>query len=261
MPPATPRILIVEDDSIITHLLATMLQKRGYAVAGVVTTGEEAVIKSAELDPDLIIMDVGLAGKMDGLDASHYIFQLFHYPILFVTGCSDEDRISKAKFSQPYGVIFKPFTPIEIATNVDLAIYNHSQRPKSATQYPAGEPGKIKEMLDAVIMTNKQGRIVYFNPTALWYLDIPAKDIYLKHWREVMMFINDKTDEQLKDPVNEAATHMTGVIHESNTAMVTTTSKRRKVRLNIRPLLDNRGQFLAVMISIREKTPKPGVPQ
>jgi CheY-like chemotaxis protein len=257
-PPAAPRILIVEDDTIITHLLATMLQKRGYAIAGVVTTGEEAVIKSAELNPDLIIMDVGLAGKMDGLEASHYIYQLFSYPVLFVTGCSDEKRIAQAKYSMPYGVLFKPFTPIEIATNVDLAIYNHTNRSKNLTKYPAGEPTKILEMLDAVIMTDKRGRIIYFNPTAVWYIDIPEKQIYMKYWREVMMFINDTTDEQLKDPVAEAATHMTGVIYDSNTAMVTTTSKRRKVRINVRPILDNRGQFLAVLMSVREKTPKPG---
>ena len=257
MPPA-PRILIVEDDAIITHLLATMLQKKGYTVAGVVTTGEEAVVKSAELNPDLIIMDIKLAGSMNGLEASHYIFQLFHYPILLVTGCSDEQRLVEAKYSQPYGIIFKPFTPIAISTNVDLALYNHKHRPKASTQYPAGEPKKIMEMLDAVIIMDKRGRIIFFNPTASWYIDIPEKQIYLKHWREVMMLINDTTDEQLKDPVAEAASHMTGVVYESNTAMVTTTSKRRKVRVNVRPLIDSRGQFLAVLMSLREKVMKSG---
>jgi CheY-like chemotaxis protein len=235
-----------------------MLQKRGYTIAGIVTTGEEAIGKSAELNPDLVIMDIGLAGKMDGLEAGHYIFQLFHYPIIFVTGCSDEKRLAEAKYSQPYGIVFKPFTPIEIGTNIDLALYNHAHRPKATTLYPAGEPAKIMEMPDGVIITDKRGRIIFVNPNATWFIDMPQSQILLKHWREVMMFINDKTDEQLKDPVAESASHMTGVIYDTNTAMVTTTSKRRKVKVSTRPLLDSRGQFLAVLVSLREKTPKPG---
>jgi hypothetical protein len=74
-----------------------------------------------------------------------------------------------------------------------------------------------------------------------------------------MMLINDKTEEQLKDPVAEAANHMSGVIYDAGTALVTTTSKRRKVKVNVRPVLDSSGKFLAVLMSIKEKTQTGGV--
>jgi CheY-like chemotaxis protein len=254
--PHTPRILIVDDDTIITHLLSTMLQKKGYAIAGVVATGEEAVIKSAELEPDLVIMDVNLSGAMDGMDAAHYIFQLFHYPIVFITGISEEERLERIKYSRPYGIVFKPFTAIEISTSVDLAIYNHANRPKGADQFPAGDPKKMMDMLEAVILTDKLGRIIFCNTYASWFIDLPQEQVLMKHWRDVLMLINDQTDEQLKDPVEEAARNMTGAILDANTAVVTTTCKRRKARVTVRPVKDDHDRFLAVLMSIKEKSPK-----
>jgi two-component system, response regulator PdtaR len=255
MPPA-PRLLIVDDDTIITHLISKMLQKKGYNVVGIVDTGEEAVGKSAELNPDLVIMDVNLSGSMDGMDAAHYIFQLFHYPIIFITGITEEEKLDRIKYSQPYGIIFKPFTAIEISTSVDLALYNHSNRVKLLGGFPAGEPRKLMEALEAILITDTRGRIIFFNPYAAWFIDLPPAQILMRHWREVLMLINDQTDEQLKDPVEEAARQMAGIVCDANTAMVTTTSKRRKVAVSIRPVKDDHDNLIAVLMSIKEKSPK-----
>lgn len=256
MPP-NPRILIVDDDPIIPQILTLMLQKRGYTVAGVITSGEEAVLKTPGINPDLVIMDIGLSGAMDGIDAAYYLFRLFHYPILFITGTTDEKRLERAKLSHPYGIIFKPFTEIMIATSVELALCNHGDRPRTPEMYPAGDPKKIMDMPEAIIITDRTGRIIFFNANASWYIDLPAEKILMKHWREVVMLINDKTGEQLKDPVAEATSHQNGVIYDTNTALVTTTSKRRKVRVSVRPLVDARGKVFTVLVSVREKTPKP----
>jgi CheY-like chemotaxis protein len=250
------RILIVDDDPIITQLISIMLQKKGYNVVGVVKTGEESIIRAAELAPDLVIMDVSLAGEMDGLDAAHYIFQLFLCPIIFITAVSEEELLERAKYSQPYGIIFKPFTMVEISTNVDLAIYNHAARSRTQVQYPAGDPKKIMDALEAVFIMDKRGRIIFFNTYASWFADIPPEQILMKHWRQVLMLINDLTGEELKDPVNEAARQMAGIIYDANTSVVTTTSKRRKASVSVRPVKDDHDRFLAVLVSIKEKKPK-----
>ena len=256
MPPA-PRILIVDDDSIITHLITTMLQRKGFSIAGVVTTGEEAVGKAAELLPDLVIMDVNLRGSMDGMDAAHYIFQLFHLPIIFITGVTDEEKLDRVRFSQPYGIIFKPFTAIELTTTVDLALYNHARRLKHLGDFPAGEPRKMmSNTSEDVILLDKRGRIIVLNTFAAWFVDLEPKSVLMRHWRDVMMLINDQTSEELKDPVMEVAKQMNGITYDSNTAMVTTTSKRRKVSLSLRPVKDDGENFLAVLLSLRENTKK-----
>jgi len=233
-----------------------MPPKKGYHVVGVVKSGEESILKAAELNPDLVIMDVSLAGEMDGLDAAHYIFQLFQYPIIFITALSEEDLLERAKYSQPYGIIFKPFTMVEISTNVDLAIYNHGNRCRTLERYPAGDPKKIMDALEAIFITDKRGRIIFFNPYAAWFADIPPEQILMKHWRDILMIINDTNDEEHKDPVDEAARQMAGVNLDSNTAVVTTTSKRRKATVTVRPVKDDHEKLIAVIMSIKEKSPK-----
>lgn len=255
MPPA-PRILIVDDDSIITHLVSTMLQKKGFNIVGIVAKGEESLLKAAELNPDLVIMDVNLSGSMDGMDAAHYIFQLFHYPIIFITGISDEEKLERVKCSQPYGIIFKPFTAIEISTSVSLALYNHSNRVKSLGDCPLGDPRKMMDAHEAVILLDKRGRVIFLNTFAAWFVDIPEKEALMRYWRDVLMLINDQTGEELKDPVTEAARQMAGIVYDSNTAMVTTTSKRRKVSVAVRPVMDDHNKLLAVLMSLKEKATK-----
>lgn len=252
-----PRILIVDDDPIIPQILTLMLQKRGYTVAGVLTSGEEAVLKAPGMSPDLVIMDIGLAGTMDGIDAAYYLFHLFHYPILFITGMTEEKGLERAKLSQPYGIIFKPFTEIEIATNVELALSNHMNRPKPDELYPAGEPKKIMGAPEGLIIMDRIGRIIWFNDNAAWYIDLPADQILMKRWRDVLMLVNERTNEELKDPVAEAVAQQNGVIYDAGTAIVTTTSKQRKVRAAIRPLVDAKGKVFSVLMSLKEKTPKP----
>jgi len=253
---STPRILIVDDDAIIVHVLSTMLQKKGYLVAGTATTGADAIMNAAELMPDMILMDINLVGTMDGMDAAHYIFQLFHFPIIFVTGISDEKRLERIRVSQPYGIIFKPFTYLDISMNVDLALHNHSARPRGTAEFPAGDPKKLMEMHEALLLLDRNGRIIFFNPFAAWLIDLPAGQILNRHWRDVLMLINDSTDEQLKDPVADAVTHGAGVYYDTNTAMVTTTCKRRNVKVAARPVLDSRGKLLTVQMSLKEKAPK-----
>jgi CheY-like chemotaxis protein len=256
MPPAA-RILIVDDDTIITHLVTTMLQKKGYGIAAVVATGEEAVVKAAELVPDLIIMDVNLSGLLDGMDAAHYIFQLFHLPIVFITGISEEEKLERVKCSQPYGIIFKPFTAIELTTTVDLALYNHGNRKKLLGDFPVGDPKKLMDTTsEAVLLLDKRGRVIFLNTFAAWFVDIPPKEALMRHWRDVLMFVSDASGEELSDPVAEVARNLTALTYDTNTAIVTTTSKHRKVTLSLRPVKDDRERFLAVLVSLRENVRK-----
>jgi CheY-like chemotaxis protein len=251
--PSTPRILIVDDDSVITHLISLMLQNKGYNIVGKVTSGEEAVVKSADLNPDLIIMDIRLSGAMNGIVAAYTIFQLFHFPIIFITGTDDEKILEPARYSQPYGIVFKPFSELELTSNVDLALYNHSIRKKLLADYPIGEPNKIMGANEVIIVLDTKGRIVFFNPYAAWFIDLSESEIIMKYWRDVLMFLNDQTGEELKDPVNEVVQQSAVVRYDSNTAVVNTTGKRRKAGISLHPIKDDRGKLFALLMKISEK--------
>jgi CheY-like chemotaxis protein len=247
-----PRILIVEDDEIIANLITLMLETTGYTVAG---QTENAIRKAAELEPDLILMDINLYGQMDGVTAAAYIFQLFHFPIIFLTAMCDDNLIERAKNAQPYGYLLKPFTNRDLTSNVKLALYNHDIKKKHLDNYPIGSPKKIMGLLDIIIMTDTKGIIIFFNPYAERFLDLPDTRILMNHWREVIMFINDQTDEQLEDPIPEVVKQQLVVIHEFNAAVVNRSGKRWKASITARPVKDDNNHLLGVFLHIKEKTP------
>jgi CheY-like chemotaxis protein len=249
-----PRILIVEDDEIISNLITTLLEKKGYAVVGKITSGEQAIIKAAELEPDLILMDIHLDGAMDGVAAARYIFQLFHYPIVFLTALCDDGLLERAKHAQPLGYILKPFTDKDLSSNVELALYNHNIRKKYLDMYPVGEPKKLMALLDVILILDTKGRIIFYNPYTPRFLDLPEKDILMHHWRDTLMLINDMTGEQIPDPVPEVVKQMLVVSHEFNTAVVTRSNKTRKVGAVIRPVKDDQHELIGVFMHIKEKT-------
>lgn len=248
-----PRILIVDDDSVITHLISLMLQKKSYNIVGKISSGEEAILKSADLNPDLIIMDISLSGQLNGITAARYIFQLFHFPIIFITGTDDEKLLEDARYSQPYGIVFKPFMDIELISNVDLALYNHSFWKRSLATFPIGEPDKIMGANEVTIVMDPKGRIIFFNPYTAWFIDLPESEILMSYWRDVLMLINDQSGEQLKDPIAEVAQQSGVVIYDTNTAIVTKSGKRRKVGVLVQPIKDDRGKIFALSMKIKEK--------
>ncbi len=250
-----PRILIVEDDEIISHLIAIMLEPNGYSIAGKVGSGEEAVIKAADLEPDLILMDISLTGNMDGVTAAQYIFQLFRMPVVFLTAHYDEELLERAKTAQPLGYILKPFTDKELVSNVELALNNHNFRKKYLDAFPIGEPRQIMESLALVLFLDTQGRIVFHNPCTVRFLGLSEKEILGHHWQEVMTLVNDQTGEEIPDPVPEVVRNRIEITCESGTAVVTKSGKSEKVGVTVRPVKDEKHELIGVFMQIREKTP------
>jgi len=251
----TPRILVVEDDQIISSLITTMLEKKGYHVVGVVVSGEEAIMKSAELEPDLVLMDINLCGFIDGVSAARYIFQFFHFPIIFLTALCDDTLLERAKSSQPYGYILKPFTYKELTSNAQLALYNHSMRHFKTDKYLFGEPKKIMSAMEAVMVTDTKGRIIFFNPYTVRLLEIPEKQILMNQFKNVVTLFNNKTNEPIDNPIPHVINQMIVVINEFNTDLITNNGKHRMATVTARPLKDDHNELLGVFVHIREKTP------
>ena len=119
------KILIVEDNSQFSTLLARLLEKEHYHILAIVSTGELAVEKAFELSPDLILMDIELDGKMNGLDVSQKIHQHIDTPVVYLTGHGDESIIQQAYSIGVYGYIQKPVEPRELFFVIEMALYKH----------------------------------------------------------------------------------------------------------------------------------------
>jgi len=124
MPDAS--ILIVEDEAIVAEDLAGRLRRLGYAVAGTTDLGEEALRLTQELRPSLVLMDIRLAGTMDGVAAAARIRQECGVPVIYLTASSDRATIDRAKVSGPFGFIRKPFEDRELESHIEMALSKHT---------------------------------------------------------------------------------------------------------------------------------------
>ncbi|OQX71848.1 MAG: hypothetical protein B6D62_01245 [Candidatus Cloacimonas sp. 4484_275] len=116
------RILITEDERIIAEDLKMTLQEFGYDVIGIVASGEEAIAETKRLKPDLILMDIMLDGKLNGIETAKDIFIKFKIPVIYITAYADSETLDKAKKTKPFGFLFKPFEEEELFSTLEFAI-------------------------------------------------------------------------------------------------------------------------------------------
>ena len=120
-------ILVVEDESIVSKDIQHSLKKIGYNIVGAASTGEKAIELALSEKPDLILMDIMLKGSMNGIEAADIIKKEMSIPVIFLTAYADESTLAKAKITEPYGYILKPFKEIDIQTSVEMAMYKHKK--------------------------------------------------------------------------------------------------------------------------------------
>jgi CheY-like chemotaxis protein len=112
-------IMIVEDEGVVSIDIRNMLKNAGYGIAAVAFQGDEAVRKAEQSTPDLILMDIGLKGKIDGIEAARKIRDRFQIPVVFLTGFADEATMAKAQEVNPSGFIIKPINEEELKKTLE----------------------------------------------------------------------------------------------------------------------------------------------
>jgi len=119
------RILVVEDERIVADDVRMSLERLGYEVSGTAVSGEEAIKKAKKFRPDLVLMDIVLEGEMDGIEATSVIRSSFNIPVVYLTAYADEKTLERAKITEPYGYILKPFDDRDLRTIIEIALYKH----------------------------------------------------------------------------------------------------------------------------------------
>jgi len=118
-------ILIVEDESLVAESLKTILEDFGYKVPLYVSSGEDAIKKLEKIKPDLILMDIVLEGKLDGIETAKLITKEYDLPVIYLTAHSDEKTIKRAKITEPFGYITKPVDERQLSIAVEIVLYKH----------------------------------------------------------------------------------------------------------------------------------------
>jgi two-component system sensor histidine kinase/response regulator len=138
------QILVVEDEGIVALNVQSSLESLGYDVPVVVSSGEEAIEEAERTRPDLVLMDIMLEGDIDGVEAAGQIRERFNIPVVYLTAYADDETLQRARITEPFGYLLKPFEERELHTTIEMALYKHKAEE---------ERRKLIEELDAFAHT------------------------------------------------------------------------------------------------------------
>lgn len=120
-----PAIFIVEDEAIVASDIKETLISLGYTAAGIAKSGELALEKIQDLRPDLVLMDIHLAGEMDGIETAAKVHAVYDIPVIYLTAYADKILLDRAKITEPYGYVVKPYDERELHSVIEMALYKH----------------------------------------------------------------------------------------------------------------------------------------
>lgn len=158
------RILVVEDECIVAADIQARLESLGYDVPTTAASGEKAVEKAGMLRPDLVLMDIQLKGLMDGVEAADQIRRRFGIPVIYLTANADHPTVQRAKVTEPFGYVIKPFEERELHTAIEVALYKHQAEQtlkESEERYRL-----LVELSPEAIIVQSDEKIVYANHAA-----------------------------------------------------------------------------------------------
>jgi len=200
------KILVVEDEGIVALDIQNRLRQLGYVVPKFVMSGEEAVTAVAQLEPDLVLMDIKLKGEMDGVDTAVKIRQEHDTPVIFLTAFADEPTLERAKMAEPYGYLLKPFQERELLATIRMALYRQ-QIEQQLKESEARFRSIIENAIDGFVLVDQDGLVAAWNPAMVMISGLSKEEVLKRPFWDVhyQMMCDDQKSIQAKNAM-EAAT-------------------------------------------------------
>lgn len=241
-------ILIVEDNNIVMLELRSRLEETGYNVVGYAPSGFEAVKKAEEFHPDLIMMDIRLKGEMDGIDAAARIKNELDIPVIYLTAHTDDDTLQRAKFTEPYGYVIKPFEERELFSTIEMALYKHGME-KKLKESRHWLSTTLKSIGDALIATDSKGTVKIINHVAE---DLTEWNYDEAYGRE----INDIFKIKDKDNPIIITLRYLSIAGLSNITLIGKNGKETQIDFSSAPIKDENGEISGIVLVFRDITDK-----
>ena len=239
------RILIVENEGLVGCDMASSLGKLGYHVTGICASGEEALERFDEMQPDLVLLDVHLAGEIDGIETARRLQTKSSVAILYVTACADLETVTRARETHPQGYLLKPFSHDELRLAVEVAAQRHleemERRRREQSFFEA-----FQSLADGVIATDLAGGIVFVNPAAARVTGWQAQEAAGRSLNEVFrIFQSSGEPAEVLSGEGEAA------LAERTVWLTTRSGTRVPIQDRSAPLRDAQGHLTGLIILFR----------
>ncbi|MHB8985599.1 MAG: PAS domain S-box protein [Eubacteriales bacterium] len=247
------KIMVVEDSSIVALDVKKCLTKLGYVVSDTVDSGEEAIKKAGELKPDLILMDIRLKGEIDGIEAADQIYHLFDIPVIYMTAYSDKEILERARITEPFGYIIKPFEVRELQMAIEIALYRYkmNERLKESEDWLFTT---LRSIGDAVITTNTKGQVVFMNAVAEGITGWKLGEATGRTLADVYNVVSEETGEAINNPVTKVLESDAAVDLINHCLLIARDGRLTPIDYNAAPIKDVKENVTGVVLVFRDIT-------
>ncbi|MDZ8050551.1 MAG: ATP-binding protein [Aulosira sp. ZfuVER01] len=241
------RVLVVEDEVIVARTIASQLNQLGYIVTGTASSGKVAIAKALETKPEIVLMDIILKGDMDGIAAASYIRGQLDIPVIFLTAYGDANTLERAKVTQPFGYIVKPFTIKDLQIAIEIAMLKYrlecelrENRDQLATL--------LNSMSDAVIATDERGLVTFMNPASETLTGWQKEDALGTEVSKIFNLVDEVTDATIENPVTKVLREHNVVYLGDYISLISKDGRRVPIGDSASPLMRRPDQVNGVVV-------------
>jgi diguanylate cyclase (GGDEF)-like protein/PAS domain S-box-containing protein len=234
------------------------LIKLGYDVPLFVTSGEAALDQIGVVKPDLVLMDIHLSGEIDGIATADKIRRNGRLPVVFLTAHSDEATLRRARITEPFGYVLKPFEERELQIAVDIALYRHKVE-FQLKQMERWLTTTLKSIGDGVIATDTKGTITFMNRMAEALTGWLQSDAVGRPFTEVLHLVHARTRENVESLVERVLAENLIIEMGPDTVLITRDGQEVPVDDSAAPITDDDENVNGVVIVFRDITTRKGV--
>ena len=243
------RVMVVEDEALVAAAIGTCLNNLGHQVAASASSGEEAVRKALALDPDLILMDIRLKGKLDGVEAAHRINEALHTPVIYLTAHTDDETLLRARLTEPYGFILKPFDEKSLKAVIEMTLFRAASQAR--VRRSREELATILEAIgEAVVMADVKGEISFCNQPAARLLGARREELRGQGLGQVFQLLDEHGAPALL-PLSRVL--MEDQVVEMKSCIVRgKDDEDRPVDLQLSPIRNEAGNISGIVLSFHQ---------
>ncbi len=249
-----PSVLIVEDNFIVMMELKERLLEMGYKIADTAASGQEAINKARICHPDLTLMDIRLKGEMDGIEAAGRIKEDFDIPVIYLTAHTDDETLERAKVTEPFGYIIKPFEERELHSTIEMALYKNKMGRK-LKENEHWLSATLKSIGDALIATDSNGIIKLINPVAEEMTGWKYQEAFGLNIKEVFI-VKDEDGNLLENPVTISLKN-NSIVGKADKILISKNGVETPVDFSSAPIKDENGSqplLVGVVLVFRDIT-------
>ncbi len=237
-------ILIVEDEAVIALDIRATLTHLGYAVPAAVASGRDAVATVAQVRPQLVLMDIHLRGEMDGVEAAREIRERFDVPVIYLTAYADPATLQRARVTEPFGYLLKPFEERELHVVIEMALHRHElqRRLRESERWLAAT---LRSIGDSVIATDAEWHIRFMNPAAERLTGWTAVEAAGRELADVLRVSLPSVPRAFAGPQEPSGGRAEGVL-------VTRDGREVRVEESSTLIRDDAGAVIGTVIAIRD---------